>query len=102
MAKGKPYRRRQRMSKNKKRIEVHYGNITHLFQADSFDVSEEGVLTITDNAKIVYANKQAWIYVMDLDNATILQTIQPTEVQAPRETEESPGPSSVMPGLEPG
>ena len=101
MAKKKPYRRRQRVSKNKKRIEVHYGNVTHLFQADSWSVSEEGVLTITDNDELVYANKNAWIYVMDLDGATLLQTIQPTEVQAPKETQESPGPSSVMPGLEP-
>ena len=102
MAKKKPYRRRQRVSKNKKRIQVHYGQVTHLFQADSFDVSEEGVLTITDDGVLVYANKNAWIYVMDLDGAQLLQEVQQTENQAPIETQESPaGPSSVMPGLEP-
>ena len=101
MVKRIPKRRKKRVSNKTRRIEVHYGNVTHLFQAEGFNVSDDGILTISENGEVIYANKNAWIYVMDLDRVTLLQPIQQTEVVPTTQTEEAPGPSSVMPGLEP-
>lgn len=88
----------------KKRIEVHYGtdekgnSISALFAADSFRV-EDGVLFVTDDGEDIFANKNAWVHVVDVDNANMLQPTARTEPV--KNVEDEPTSSSVMPKLEP-
>ena len=102
--KAKKVKRKMEIARDKRRIEIHLGTnerrepVSVYLSADEFVIENDTVI-IYDNDLPVYANKGAWIHVIDIDNAKVLRLRQEMAEAPVPETESTK--TGVLPPLEP-